>query len=106
MVQAARLAVVQGNSQLVVKQWVESVAAETFAGLHCSDDCHAALDMASGVVDMDTSSSPAWLLLMAVGSSRCAGRALCVWKSHKPRFLLYTKHWRRFLVRHVAGRWC
>jgi transcriptional regulator with XRE-family HTH domain len=61
LVQAARLAVAGGDSQLAVKEWVESIAAETFAGLRRSRECRVALDLASGVDGKDVGESPAWL---------------------------------------------
>jgi transcriptional regulator with XRE-family HTH domain len=86
LVQAGRAAAAAGDSQLAVRQWVESIAAETFAGLYRSDDCRAALDAASSVVDVDTSRSPAWLRFE--GGRLPALRGACFVRLHEPQAAL------------------
>ncbi len=75
LVTEARRVVAHGDSQLVTRYWVESVAAETFAGLHQGDACRAALDGTTGVLGARVEDSPAWLRFD--GSRLSALRGTC-----------------------------
>ena len=83
LVREARRVVVRGDSQLVTRYWVESVAAETFAGLQQESACRDALDSASRVVDADTKNSPAWLRFE--GSRLSALRGTCFVRLRDPQ---------------------
>jgi hypothetical protein len=83
LVQEARRMVARGDSQLVTRYWVESVAAETFAGLHQGSACCDALDSASGVIGIDIRNSPTWLRFE--GSRLSALRGTCFVRLHDPQ---------------------